>query len=146
MSHRKKILFVQTTLQPPGGANTVAAWIIEALKKEHSVSLLTWRPPDFEEVNRFYGTSLNESELNVHSVNPVLRGIINLDPDPASIQKQGYLMRLCKRLKGRYNAIISAENEIDFGCRGYNIFTTLTCTGKFSRTLIRPTTGSFGNY
>lgn len=113
---------VQTTLQPPGGANTVAAWIIEALKEEHSVSLLTWRPPDFEEVNRFYGTSLGESDVSLHSVNPVLRGIINLDPDPASIQKQGYLMRLCKRLKGRYDAMISAENEIDFGRKGIQYF------------------------
>jgi len=73
MSPKKKVLLVQTTLQPPGGGNTVAAWIIEALKEECSVSLLTWKPPDFEEINRFYGTSLNDSELRVHSVSPVLR-------------------------------------------------------------------------
>ena len=118
----KRILFVQTTLQPPGGGNTVAAWMIEALKEEHSVSLLTWRPPDFGEVNRFYGSSLGKSEVSVHSVNPVLRGIINLDPDPASIQKQSYLMRLCKRLKSEYDVTISAENEIDFGRKGIQYF------------------------
>ena len=118
----KRILFVQTTLQPPGGANTVAAWMIEALKEEHSVSLLTWRPPDFGEVNRFYGTSLSESEVSLHSVNPVLRGIINLDPDRASIQRQSYLMRLCKRMKNEYDVIISAENEVDFGRKGIQYF------------------------
>lgn len=122
MSDGKKVLFVQTTLQPPGGGNTVAVWIIEALKNEHSVSLLTWKPPDFEEINRFYGTSLSESELSVYSVNPVLRGIISLDPDPGSIQRQSCLMRLCKRLKGEYDVVISAENEIDFGCRGIQYF------------------------
>jgi glycosyltransferase involved in cell wall biosynthesis len=119
---RKKVLFVQTTLQPPGGANTVAAWMIEALKKEHAVSLLTWKHPNLEEVNRFYGTSLSESELSVYSVNPALRGIIHLDPDPASIQRQSYLMRLCKKLKGNYDVVISAENEIDFGCQGIQYF------------------------
>ncbi|MGH7808618.1 MAG: glycosyltransferase [Thermodesulfobacteriota bacterium] len=113
---------VQTTLQPPGGGNTVAAWIIEALRKEYSVSILTWKPPDFEEINRFYGTSLNDSELRVHSVSPVLRSIIDLDPDPASIQRQSYLMRLCKRLKSEYDVIISAENEIDFGRKGIQYF------------------------
>jgi glycosyltransferase involved in cell wall biosynthesis len=119
---RRKVLFVQTTLQPPGGANTVAAWAIEALKNEHSVSLLTWKHPDFEEVNRFYGTSLNESELGVHPVNPALRSIIDLDPDPATIQRQSYLMRLTKKLNSKYDVVISAENEIDFGCRGIQYF------------------------
>lgn len=122
MLQRRKVLFVQTTLQPPGGANTVAAWIIEALKGEHSVSILTWKSPDFEEVNRFYGTSLSKSELTVHSVSSVLRDIINLDPDSGSIQKQSYLMRLCKRLKSEYDVIISAENEIDFGRKGIQYF------------------------
>ena len=122
MLQRRKVLFVQTTLQPPGGANTVAAWIIEALKGEHSVSILTWKSPDFEEVNRFYGTSLSKSELTVHSVSSVLRGIINLDPDSGSIQKQSYLMRLCKRLESEYDVIISAENEIDFGRKGIQYF------------------------
>ncbi len=122
MSSIKKILFVQTTLQPPGGANTVAAWMIEALKKEHSVSLLTWKHPDFEEINRFYGTSLSESEINIHSVNPVLRRIISLDPDPGSFQKVSYLMRVCKRLKDNYNTIISSQNEVDFGRRGIQYF------------------------
>lgn len=118
----KKVLFVQTTLQPPVGANTVAAWAIEALKNEHSVSLLTWKHPDFEEVNRFYGTSLNESELSVHSVNPALRSIIDLDPDPATIQRQSYLMRLSKKLNSKYDVVISAENEIDLGCRAIQYF------------------------
>jgi glycosyltransferase involved in cell wall biosynthesis len=122
MSSKKKVLLVQTTLQPPGGGNTVAAWIIEALKKDYSVSLLTWKPPDFEEVNRFYGTSLRSSEFTIHYPHPVLRNIINLDPDYGSIQKQSYLMRLCKRLKGEYDVVISAENEIDFGCRGIQYF------------------------
>jgi glycosyltransferase involved in cell wall biosynthesis len=122
MSYMKKVLFVQTNLQPPGGASLVAAWMIEALKKDYSVSLLTWASPDFKEINRFYGTSLNGSELNVDYINPILRRLIGLDPDPGSIQKTCYLMRVCKRIRKDYDIIISADNETDFGCRGIQYF------------------------
>ena len=114
----KKVLFVQTTLEPPGGASMVAAWMIEALKKDNSVSILTWTPPNFEEINRFYGTSLNGSEIDIHYVNPVLRGIINLDPYPGTFQRTAYLMRLCRRVGKDYDVILTADSEIDFGRRG----------------------------
>ena len=122
MLNRKKILFVQPNLQPPGGGNTVAAWIIEALKREYSTSILTWKAPDFEEINRFYGTSLSGSEIRVHYISPIIRELLNLDPDTASFQKMSYLMRVCKRMKKNYDVIISANNEADFGCRGIQYF------------------------
>ncbi len=117
-----KVLLVQTTIEPPGGGNTVAVWIIEALKKDYSVSLLTWKPPDLEEINRFYGTSLSSSEFTVHYINPIIRSIINLDPDPGSFQKFSYLMRVCKGLKRNYDVLISINNEVDFGCKGIQYF------------------------
>ena len=42
---RKRLLFVQPVLDPPGGSNAVASWMIEALKGEYAISVLTWRPP-----------------------------------------------------------------------------------------------------
>lgn len=122
MSPKKKVLLVQTTLQPPGGGSTVAVWIIEALKKDYAVSLLTWQPPDFGEINRFYGTLLKSSELTVHPINPVVRTLVDLDPDPGSIQKTCYLMHVCKKLRKQYHVIISADNEIDFGYKGIQYF------------------------
>lgn len=118
MSHRKKVLLIQTVLKPPGGNNVVAVWIMEALKGEHSLSVLTWEAPDLEEINRFYGTSLKSSEFTVHHVNPLVRTVVKLDPDPGSFQKTSYLMRLCKRLKKDYDVVISADDEMDFGRRG----------------------------
>jgi glycosyltransferase involved in cell wall biosynthesis len=112
----KRVLLVQPNLHPPGGGNTVAAWIIEALKTDYSVSLLTWKPPDFEEVNRFYGTSLKKSDINVYFINPIIRGVINLIPDP-TFQRANYLMSVCKRLKKGFDIIISAFDEVDFGCK-----------------------------
>lgn len=118
----KKILFVQTTFEPPGGGSTVAVWMIEALKRDNSVSILTWTPPDLKGINRFYGTSLSSSELIVHSINSILRCIINLIPDPGGFQKTSYLMRVCKRIRKDYDIIVTADNEIDFGCRGIQYF------------------------
>jgi len=115
----KRVLFVQPNLQPPGGGNTVANWIIEALKREYNVSLLTWKPPDFEEINRFYGTSLCESDFSkIHCAPRLLGRLIDLDPDPYSIQKICLIMRLCKRIKDDYDILFTADNEIDFGRRG----------------------------
>jgi len=100
------------------GASAVAAWILEALINDYQVSLLTWKPPDFEEINRILGTSLSSSIITVHSINPVLRKIRDLDPDPESFQKLAYLMRVCRKISKDYDVIISADNELDFGRRG----------------------------
>lgn len=114
----KRVLFVHPNLQPSGGGNAVAAWIIEALKREYEVSLLTWTPPDLGSINRFYGTSLNESDFKVHCAPWLLRRLIDLDADPHSIQKICLLMRLCKRMKDDYDIFITADNEVDFGRKG----------------------------
>ncbi|MGE5445496.1 MAG: hypothetical protein ACM3SR_12995 [Ignavibacteriales bacterium] len=113
----KKVLIVQSTF-PPEGSSTVAVWMIEALKKECSVSLLTWKPIDLGEINRFHSTSLSNSELTVLCVNPALRKLIELDTDPGSIQKTAYLSRVCKRTRKNYDVIISTEYESDFGVKG----------------------------
>lgn len=41
--NRKRVLIVQPSLQPPGGGNAVAAWVLEALRDDCEVSLLSWR-------------------------------------------------------------------------------------------------------
>ncbi len=114
----KRILFVQPTLMPPGGANAVAVWMIEALKKQCHVSVLTFEPTDLQEINRFYGTSLKRSDLNLYHVNPLVRALIGLDPDKSSIQPACYLMRLAKFYRRKYDVLISGDREMDFGGHG----------------------------
>jgi glycosyltransferase involved in cell wall biosynthesis len=118
----KKVLLIRTVFLPWGGASAATAWIIEALKKDYSVTLLTWKPVDLEEINRFYGTSLKNSEPVVHCINPVLRGLMSLVPDLWSFQKESYTLRVCKRLRNEYDVIISADNEAEFGRRGIQYF------------------------
>ncbi len=114
----KKVLLVQPSLQPPGGAPVVAAWIIEALKRENAISVLTWTPMYLASINRYCGTSLSASDFTVHRINPIARYLINLIPLPIGFLKISLLLRLCKMIKDDYNVIITANNETDCGCRG----------------------------
>ena len=114
----KKVLLVEWSLQPPGGSKAVAAWIIEALKREHEVSVLTWTPVELAPINRYYGTSLRASEFTVYGVHPVVRWLMDRVPGPIGKLKRSLLWRACKRIKDDYDVIITASNEADFGCKG----------------------------
>ncbi len=115
---RKKILLVQPSLQPPGGGNGVAAWMLEALKQENCVSVLTWTPIDLEPINRYFGTSLSLADFTVHRAAPVLRWVF--DPIPVSLHllKTSLVLRKAKRMKADYDLLITVNNEADLGRRG----------------------------
>ena len=117
-SLQKRILFIQPNLNPPGGAEALVAWMIEALKDEYDLTLLTWTPVDFASINRYYGTSLGPSDIKVFVVPAVIRRVIGLIPDAWAFQRHAVLMRWCKCIRHRYDLLLSASNEIDFGSRG----------------------------
>ena len=114
----KKILVVQLSLQPPGGGNVVAAWVIEALKQEHVVSVLTWTPIDLAQINHYCGTSLCESDFTPLRVARTVRALFRLLPAPLSLLKTGILLRLAKQITKNYELCISINNEADFGHPG----------------------------
>ena len=114
-----KILMVHQDWRPPGGANAVAAWIVEALKGHYDLTLLTWHTVDTADINRFYGTSLQPTDFDVIIPNRLLRMLFRIDPDPGSIQPTAYLMRTCHRIRSRYNLVVGAAvEEMDLGGPG----------------------------
>ena len=116
--HRKKILLTQYTLQPPGGGNAVATWILEALKDLNEVTVLTWVPFEPKEIDNFYGTELAESNIVQIQLPALARRLFSLDPNPYEFYQKCYLRRLCKIISQSYDLIISADNETDFGRPG----------------------------
>jgi glycosyltransferase involved in cell wall biosynthesis len=112
---RPRILVCHCRLIPHGGRSGVAAWILEALRQDYAVTLLTSEPVDVSLLDRCFGTSLTGSDLQVRTMAPVVRGFLGLDPDLGSIQKHAYLMRLCKRVRHQYDLVVGADNEGDFG-------------------------------
>jgi len=114
----KKVLLVQPSLEPVGGGTAVAVWIIEALKKEHAISVLTWAPFEIEPINNFYGTSLSASDFKVYWIPKVLRRLADLNQHTRGMIRIFLLMHRCKRMRNNYDVIISASGQADFGRRG----------------------------
>jgi glycosyltransferase involved in cell wall biosynthesis len=114
----KRVLMVQPSMNPPGGGNGVAAWMMEALKSEHRISLLTWEAPRLEAINRFYGTSLRPSDFELMLLPRLLHAIARRTPTPMALIKDNYLQLRCRRLATRFDVVISANNEVDVGGRG----------------------------
>jgi len=114
----KKVLLVQPSLQPPGGGNGVAVWVIEALKREHTVSVLTWRPVHLVPINRHFGTSLSPADFTVRMAYPALRHLLDHTPASLDLLKTSLLLRTAKRMKDHYDLILTVNNEADLGRRG----------------------------
>src|SRR5262245_45600498 len=114
----KKILLIQPSLQPPGGGNGVAVWIIEALKREHAVSVLTWWPVDLVPINRYFGTSLSPVDFTVHRCPSALYRLLDHAPLPLGLLRDNLLLRVAKRMKEQYDLILTVNNEADLGHRG----------------------------
>jgi glycosyltransferase involved in cell wall biosynthesis len=114
----KRILFVQPVVAPPGGGEGLAAWLIEALKRDYRLTLLTWRPVDLEEVNRFFGTELRASEFDAVTVKPWVVRLAKRFPTRTIRLRHLYLQMQARRQAERFDVVIWAANEADLGPRG----------------------------
>jgi glycosyltransferase involved in cell wall biosynthesis len=112
---RMRVLIAQPSLQPPGGANAVAAWMIQALYPHHDVSTLTVRPVDLAAINRFYGTSIDPGAITTQIVPSRLSALLRRAPLPLNLLKNTLFFRLARRRVGVYDVVISGNNEFDFG-------------------------------
>jgi hypothetical protein len=113
-----RILRIQPSLDPPGGGDFVAAWMLQALRDGHELSLLAWRPPDLAACNRYYGTSLRAGDFRLHVVPGLVRALGRLTPTPTSFLKDTYLVRRSFPLTAPYDVVMTCNNETDFGRPG----------------------------
>jgi glycosyltransferase involved in cell wall biosynthesis len=113
-----RALLVQPSLQPPGGGNGVAAWMLQALRDEYELTVLAWRPVDLEEVNRFYGTTLRPADVRVILAPAALRWAVDAMPFPLGLLRTCVMLRLGRRLAPGYDLLLCANNESDFGRPG----------------------------
>ena len=113
-----RILFVQPSFAPPGGGNGVAAWMLQALRDEHAVTVLTWAPMDVEAMNRFWGTSLRATDFGMLRVPRGVRAVVDAVPLPLALLRTCLMLRIAKRLSARFDVAVTANNEADFGTAG----------------------------
>lgn len=114
----KRILIVAPRLEPPGGAEGLVAWIIEALKHDYQLTLLTWTPPDLAGLNRFFGTGLCDSDAEFVVMNPLIRTIAQKSPTQMARLKDHYLGKQARKIADRFDAVLTGDNEGDVGSHG----------------------------
>ena len=110
-----RILFVQPSLQPPGGGNSVGVWMLQAIVAEHDVTVFTWRPVEFDAINRFYGTSLRREDVELREVPRLLRAAIDWIPLRLALLRTALLGYRALRLGLPFDLAMSANNEAEFG-------------------------------
>jgi glycosyltransferase involved in cell wall biosynthesis len=114
----KRVLLVQPSMQPPGGGNGVAAWVLQALVPEHRVTVLSWQPVAVDPINRFFGTHLQRSDFDTIVVPRRWRAFADRLPVPATLIKLSLLTRYTRKLSDRFDVLFGVYNEADYGRRG----------------------------
>ncbi|MDO8679291.1 MAG: glycosyltransferase [Acidobacteriota bacterium] len=114
----RRVLLVQPSMQPPGGGNGVAAWVLQALVPEHQVTVLSWTPVDVDPINRFFGTHLQARDFQTLLVPRHWVRLVDGLPIPATLVKLALLMRYTRRVSADFDVIFGVYNETDYGRRG----------------------------
>lgn len=108
---RPRVLMVQPSINPPGGGNAVACWMLEALRAECTMTLLAREEPDLERSNRVFGTSLTAEDVQV-VIAPLASGA------HLALLRDHRLLARARRMAPDYDVVITAHNESDLGPRG----------------------------
>ena len=112
---RKRIAVVEPIVLPGGGTEAVAAWIIEALKKDFDVSLITYSAVGAEMFNRYYGTELDDQQYS--TIHPWLPPML-IKTSRLSLLKDHLMMRYCKSVRKNFDLFICVGGVMDFGVPG----------------------------
>ncbi len=114
----KRVLLVQPSMQPPGGGNGVAAWVLQALVRECRVTVLSWKPVEIEPINRFFGTNLTRADFDTIVVPRRWKVIPDHLPVPATLIKLSLMMRYTRRVSAGFDVVFGIFNETDYGRKG----------------------------
>lgn len=114
----KSVLLVQPSMQPPGGGNGVAAWVLQALVPVNRVTVLSWRPVEIDPINRFFGTHLRSGDFDTIVVPKSWRLVPDHLPVPATLIKMALLMRYTRRVSRGFDVVFGVYNETDYGRKG----------------------------
>ncbi len=117
---RPRVLMVQPSINPPGGGNAVACWMLEALRTEYAVTLLTREAPDLPSANRVFGTRLTTDDCDVVIAPlPATRLIRTLRPlATLALLRDHWLLADARRMADDFDVVVTAHNESDLGPRG----------------------------
>jgi len=111
---RRRVAVVQSIMVPGGGTEGVTAWMVEALKGEYDVALITFSDMSSELLNRFYATELSSDQFSM--IRPPLFPLL-LRTRRFSLLKDHLMQRYCKSVQEKFDLFIGS-GPMDFGCPG----------------------------
>lgn len=134
---RKHVVIVQPHFAQ-GGAEAVAAWIIQAIKDLAPVTVFTYDSITPFELNRRFGTDLRVGDFKVVQFRFPLTG--RQQRPQLTLLKLHWLMRQCKAWPARDVLFFSTSSEMDFGQPGiqYVDFPQFVETSVRSLGLVQP--------
>ncbi len=95
-----------------GGSEARAMWLLQALKDDYEVSLITAGEVDLEGLNRFYSTSLHPHEVHIRRA--PLPGFLR-HVSAADALRGAFFQRYCRKIAEEFDVLVSAYNVCDFG-------------------------------
>jgi glycosyltransferase involved in cell wall biosynthesis len=106
-----------------GGAESVALWMIETLKTEHEVTLITFSDANWDAWNQQYRTHIRPSEVkHIQPYKNTLLPAILTSRYNAFTARQHLLLRYFKSNNKQFDFAIGAFNEMDLGMPGMIYF------------------------
>ena len=99
-----------------GGAESVALWMIETLKKDFTVTLITFSKLDLDGINSLYNTHLKTDDFEVripYYGTPIPK--ILTSRYGYFTARQHLLLRYFKAIQSEFDLVIGAFNEMDMG-------------------------------
>jgi glycosyltransferase involved in cell wall biosynthesis len=117
---RRRVLIAHPFVRPSGGGNAVAAWAIEALRKDFDVTLATLGPVDCAALNRSFGTSLRDSDFTARVAPRAYQTAWRSMLTPGALLHICLTMRWAQELDQRepFDVLLGTQNELDFGRPG----------------------------
>lgn len=94
-----------------GGSEAKVMWLIEALKSDYDVTVVTTGGWDLAELNAFYGTQVREDEVRVR-IAPIPSPVRSLS---AAALRGACFQRFARAIASEYDVRISAYNPTDWG-------------------------------
>jgi hypothetical protein len=138
MTGKPGILFLSHRMEPTGGGEVVAAWMLQALQERYDVTLLTWVEPDFAALNRMFGTRIDAGRVKIVRPPAAARFLVDRIPDEGYVQAVAYLLRTMRRMRGSCDAVIASTTmECDLGPGGMQ-YIHYPYLGQFAPKLTTP--------
>lgn len=94
-----------------GGSESLALWAIEALKKDHDVSLITGGPVNLRRLNAYYGTSIQARQVRI------VRAPLPLKlwrSDRLAALRGAVFQRYCRKIAPQFDLLINTYGLCDF--------------------------------